>query len=317
MDLDLARLRAFTTAAEQLHFGRAAEVLSLTQQAVSKRVAALERDLGVRLFDRGPRGVQLTAAGERLLGPARTALAAGAAAVTAVRQQQQPLRLDVWGHLFAPLRIVRQVLGDGVEVQVEVGSGRDLPSVAGALVRGEAGAGLGRFHQLADGRSDRLAHRLVRLEPVDAVIAAGHPLARRDALRPADLSPLDLLLPATAERLDFLRHFAQRFSLRTAPGEANLGFDHLLARAREVPDSVVLLPAELPLPPGCGLVPVPLVDPTPLYAWSLVWHRDRPDPGVGELLRGCADTGRRRRWLEYRPERDWLPEADRAAVDEL
>ncbi|WP_406089616.1 LysR family transcriptional regulator [Kitasatospora purpeofusca] len=324
MDLDLAQVRAFLATAEHLHFRRAAESLALTQQGLSKRIAGLERELGVRLFDRGRAAVELTAAGRRFLGPAREALAAGEAAVAAVREAVPPLRLDVWGHLFAPLRTVREALDAAPGPAVEVGSVRDLAAAAAALARGETAAGFGRYHHHGvsgadggsaaagpDGTDGRaLAHRLVRLEPVDAVLRADHPLAARPFLRPAELAALRLVPPAAPGRLEFLSRFVERFGSRLLPGEANLGLDHLLERVRTVPDGFTLLPAELPVDPGAGLRAVPLVEPTPLYAWSLVWHRDRPHPGLPSLLAAFAEAGVARRWLEYRPERDWLPEAD-------
>ncbi|GGQ81727.1 LysR family transcriptional regulator [Kitasatospora griseola] len=307
MDPDLGQLRAFVTVADQRHFGRAAQQLAISQQALSKRIARLEQELDTRLLDRGPAAVRLTAAGERLLDPARTALAAGQAALAAVRRPAEPARLDVWGHLFEPLRTVREVLATAPESTIEVGPARDLAAVAAALDRGESAAGFGRHHTGPDGQ---LAHRLVRLEPVDAVLPAAHPLARAETLRPADLAALRLVLPADPARLDFLTRFAERFAVPLLPGDANLGLDHLLERVRTVPDGCTLLPAELPLAVPPGLVVRPLADPVPLYAWSLVWHRERPHPAVPALLRAFADRGRDRRWLEYRPGRDWLPETD-------
>ncbi|MDH6125034.1 DNA-binding transcriptional LysR family regulator [Kitasatospora sp. GP82] len=317
MDLDLAQVRAFVAVAEVLHFRRAAESLSLTQQGLSKRIARLEEGLGASLFERGRTGVALTPAGVRFLDPARAALAAGAAALAAVRLPERALRLDVWGHLFAPLRTVREMLDATEGVHAQVGPGRDLPGVAAALLRAETDAGFGRFHPLADGPTQALAHRLVRLEPLDAVLAADHPLAARSALRPADLAALRLVLPAAPERLDFLSRFAEQFGVPMLPGEANLGLDHLLEQVRTTPGSFTLLPAELPLEPGSGLSAVPLVEPTPLYAWSLVWLRQPQAPGVADLLRGFAEVGRKRRWLEFQPRRDWLPEADQAEVRAL
>ena len=97
MDLDLAQVRAFVAAAEDLHFGRAAGRLFLTQQALSKRIARLERELGVALFTRQARAVRLTEAGHRFLAPARRALAEADRAVEAARDPGRPLRIDVWG----------------------------------------------------------------------------------------------------------------------------------------------------------------------------------------------------------------------------
>jgi hypothetical protein len=52
---------------------------------------------------------------------------------------------------------------------------------------------------------------------------------------------------------------------------------------------------------------VPVVDPTPHYAWSLIWPRQSPHPMLPALIRGFAEYGRRHRRLEYDPARDWLP----------
>ncbi|MBC9726964.1 LysR family transcriptional regulator [Streptomyces sp. TRM68367] len=91
-DVHLRDLRYFVTVAEELHFTRAAERLYVSQPALSKQVRALERQLGVELFRREPRGVTLTEAGTALLPHARRVLAAwaeGAAAVEAVRSAQR------------------------------------------------------------------------------------------------------------------------------------------------------------------------------------------------------------------------------------
>jgi hypothetical protein len=67
MELDLTQVRAFVEVAEQLHFGRAAARLFLTQQALSKRIQRLEHAVGEPLLVRGSRGVQLSDAGQRFL----------------------------------------------------------------------------------------------------------------------------------------------------------------------------------------------------------------------------------------------------------
>ena len=73
--MDIVALRVFLTAAEVGSFSVAAEQNYLTQPAVSKRIAALERELGMRLFDRIGRRIHLTEAGQALLSRARTILA--------------------------------------------------------------------------------------------------------------------------------------------------------------------------------------------------------------------------------------------------
>ncbi|WP_428838086.1 LysR family transcriptional regulator [Streptomyces mordarskii] len=68
----------FVTVAEELHFGRAAQRLSIVQSAVSQQITRLERELGVRLLERTSRRVRLTPAGEWVLATARETLAAAA-----------------------------------------------------------------------------------------------------------------------------------------------------------------------------------------------------------------------------------------------
>jgi DNA-binding transcriptional LysR family regulator len=72
--MDFAELQAFAAVAESGSFSQAADHLHLTQPAVSKRIAALEAELGTGLFDRSARAIRLTQAGEVLLPRARRLL---------------------------------------------------------------------------------------------------------------------------------------------------------------------------------------------------------------------------------------------------
>ncbi|MGW4348260.1 LysR family transcriptional regulator [Streptomyces sp. NPDC004690] len=310
MDLDLALVRAFVATAGTLHFGRAAEALGTSQQALSKRIARLEESVGVRLFERRG-GIRLSAAGERFLPAAHEALAAGERALAAVTGAGPVVRIDTWGHLYAPMRTVGAAVQELDTVRWEPGPGRDWPSVAQALQRGDTDLGFGRVHPLPDGRDAGLTQRLVRLEPVDVVVGPSHPAADADALRPGDLHDSVLWCPAELDRLDFLRRFADRFGITRRHDGPNLGVDHLLQRLRADPEGFTVFPADAPVPDHAGLRCIPLIEPTPLYAWSLAWRESSRHPLLDTLLRGFAETGRTRRWLEYDPRRDWLPDTDR------
>src|ERR1700750_481580 len=73
--VDLRLLTPFLTLADELHFSRAAERLHISQPALSKQIARLERQLGFQLFDRPPRPIALTPAGRTLLDRVTPALA--------------------------------------------------------------------------------------------------------------------------------------------------------------------------------------------------------------------------------------------------
>lgn len=141
-----------------------------------------------------------------------------------------------------------------------------------SLLRGEIDVGFGRVHPAGDQGQERITSRLARLEPVDAVLSTEHPLADRPVLRPADLRQSILWCPAALGKLDFLQRFADHFGIPVEDGAANLGLDHLIRHVRTDSSRFSLLPADITLPEDAGVRSVPLADPTPLYAWSLIWR---------------------------------------------
>ncbi|WP_405498419.1 hypothetical protein [Streptomyces sp. NBC_00096] len=117
-----------------------------------------------------------------------------------------------------------------------------------------------------------------------------------------------LWTPGALDRLDFLHRFAERFAVREHAEGANLGLDHFLGGLSGDVRRFTLMPADAPLPRIPGIRSVPLVDPTPLYAWSLLWRGEGGHPRLDALVGAFAEESARSRWLEYDPSRDWLPE---------
>jgi DNA-binding transcriptional LysR family regulator len=99
--LDLRRLRYFVAVAEELHFGRAAARLYITQPVLSRQIRVLEQELGTELFARSSRDVNLTRAGEQLLEDGRMLLVAAEAArrrCLSSAAARPTLTIGFWGH---------------------------------------------------------------------------------------------------------------------------------------------------------------------------------------------------------------------------
>jgi DNA-binding transcriptional LysR family regulator len=86
--MELHQLKIFVAVAEEKHLTRAAERVFSSQPAVSAQIKSLEEQLGLRLFDRTPKGMTLTPAGEQLLEQARSTLASAASLMNAAKSLQ-------------------------------------------------------------------------------------------------------------------------------------------------------------------------------------------------------------------------------------
>ena len=96
--MDLRRLTYFVAVAEERHLGRAAERLHLSQPPLTRQIKALEAEVGAQLFERTPRGMVLTHAGETLLRDARAIFGrVDQAADRAARGKLGRLDVEVYG----------------------------------------------------------------------------------------------------------------------------------------------------------------------------------------------------------------------------
>jgi DNA-binding transcriptional LysR family regulator len=185
---DLRRLRYFVAVAEERHFGRAAARLELTTPPLSQRIRELEDDLGVALFERTSRKVDLTPAGERLLVEARDVLRAmDRFDATAAELAAVPTTWTVGychgseGGMMRTIRAFRAqhpdvvVRPDGL-TSLHILDGLRAGRVAVGIVRGPVGD------------PDRVASVPLARVPVDHVaVPEGHRLAAQDTVQATDL----------------------------------------------------------------------------------------------------------------------------------
>jgi DNA-binding transcriptional LysR family regulator len=192
--VELRQLRYFVTVAEELHFGRAAERLHIVQPAVSQQIRRLERELGVELFDRSPRRVLLTEAGQRFLPEARNVLAAQERARAAVAglgsRRGGTLRLGTSDGLGDRLdRVLDEFARLAPKVDVELVAG----ATKARLDRVRAGQLDATFVRgVAD--SPQLLVEPVWTDEVLVVLPASSPLADADTVTLAELAALPLRL---------------------------------------------------------------------------------------------------------------------------
>ncbi|WP_244928785.1 LysR substrate-binding domain-containing protein [Nocardioides sp. W7] len=187
--MELRHLRYYVAVAEECHFGRAAARLHIAQPPLSQQVKQLEAELGVQLLVRSTRRVELTAAGEAFLDRARALLAG----VEAAADEARRVAAGELGHLAIGFtgtatyellptlsRALRHELpGVGLDLRGEMLT----PSQTEALLDGRLDIGLLRPPV---GDAD-LTTRILREEPLIAVLPESHPLAGGTHVDVADL----------------------------------------------------------------------------------------------------------------------------------
>ncbi|MEU6882619.1 LysR family transcriptional regulator [Streptomyces sp. NPDC046712] len=310
-DIDPRLLRAFAAVADELHFTRAAARLYVAQQALSRDIRRLERELGTELFVRTTRQVSLTADGERLLPYARRVLAACDELADAFRAATRPLLVDLNGVGFAHGRVLERAreLAPEQELMARYESG--LTGAAAQILAGRLDVSFGRYGGLEPATRARLASQFVRYEPMAVLLPEDHPLADRDTVPLTALAGESVYAGAgndrTLEWTDLAaRLFAGRGIAVAPPAPMVVGkeeFRRIMAKLRTPALAVV----DFPSIPGSVLRP--LVDPVPISPVSLVWRKGLRHPGLDALRAAATEIGGREGWLE-RPEGAWLPEGE-------
>ncbi|HEX2315959.1 MAG TPA: LysR family transcriptional regulator [Thermomonospora sp.] len=191
----VGHLECFVAVAEELHFGHAAERLGMAQPPLSQRIQRLEKELGIRLFDRSSRHVELTAPGRLLLDEARDILTrvdriyslAARARLGAVGTLRAGLPADLGGAVLAAL--IAEFREHCPDVRLEP---REIGTAEQCRALAEGTLDVGVLRHPADTRDFALGPMLA--QPVGALLPAGAPQAGGGPLHPADLDGREVVV---------------------------------------------------------------------------------------------------------------------------
>ena len=183
--MDVRDFQAFVAVAEELHFGRAALRLHMAQPPLSNRIRQLERELGLRLFERSTRNVTLTDAGARLLDPARRVLnaveAARNAAAAIASGDQGRVRIGFAGasSQWALPLLTSAVRSAHPGIQLVLRSQTYVYTALDMLTAGSLDLAFARLPI----PQPELSSRVVEVEELLCALPSSHPLADRSSIR--------------------------------------------------------------------------------------------------------------------------------------
>lgn len=276
IDLETRELEYFIAVADELHFGRAAARLSIAQPALSKAIRRIESRLGVTLFVRTSRHVELTVAGRALQEHGRHALNAVSAAVANAKRAGDPR---------AALRLVLKPGGDAGLLSGILAHYAHQPDARQVDILFSGPADRADF--LRDGRADvgllyapfddleGLAHETLYTEDRVAIVPAGHRLAERSGVRMSDLD--GETLPCW----------------RGVPGAENTGPEIAdvvqMLQMIMVGRMIGMLPRSLVDPVPARLVAIPVTD-APPSRLVLAWNDEDRRPLVAAFVAAATQA---------------------------
>jgi DNA-binding transcriptional LysR family regulator len=282
--MELRHLRYFVAIAEEHSFSRASERLWVAQPGLSTQIRRLESELGVQLFERHSRGVDLTAAGDLFLERARTALAAADAAQATGHDLEEGLVGSV------RLGIVTGAGWPGTSALLGH-FGAERPAVELTVVESYAGTVL---RDLRDGRLDAMIApselgsaelRRVRLGRAPWLVVAGpsHPLARSGPVAAAELEGRRFVVTGHRDGAGYDRLVADTLGAlgvtvaleRGGPGPAMLA-------AVAAGDALVLTTAP---EVAIGGATARSIRPGRRVEFALLWRDETAVPALDELIR--------------------------------
>ncbi|WP_449060687.1 LysR family transcriptional regulator [Planomonospora algeriensis] len=293
--MDLDAVRTFIAAADAGRFQEAAAELAVTQQAVSKRIAALERSLGVRLFTRTPRGAELTIDGQAFLPHARELLRVAERAVASVHTGRRPLRVDMITSRSATSGLMRGFHRAHPEIDLDVVMLFDIETAVAAIRSGAIDASFRAVTMPGRPLPGDIESVRVLDEPLQFLVGPAHALASARSVTLTRLAGHRIWMPGLAPGTEWTAYYddlAAEFGLTIEATGPNFGSDALLDTIADTPALATFMGEQTRLvwPADHGLRRIPVTDPTPVYPHSLLWRRDDPHPALAVLRAHLAAT---------------------------
>ncbi|MGW0330219.1 LysR family transcriptional regulator [Nocardia sp. NPDC003183] len=311
MDLDLRLVRYAVVLADELHFARAAARLQIAQQTLSAQIDSLETRLGVRLFLRDRRHVEITPAGELFVRRGRILLTDSQELLGELKNSTPPLRLDVITEGLTT-GVIAQELGIRMsDVELVIVQGQGLTGSLSSVADGRIDLAFGRVPSLGRTLPSGLSYHTVRIEALGVALPADHELAVLEQVPMADLVAYPLILHTAEEAVEWenwndevVAAFGLTIGWRThghGRGSANAA-----VLRRHAPG---FAPLTAPVPDGVVLRPV--VDPVPLARIGVVWRSHGRTPARLRRAIGLIhEIAVEKQWLTLPVCEYWLPDTD-------
>ena len=295
--IDLRELRYFVVLADELHFGRAAKRLHISQSPLSQAIAQLERRLGTRLLDRSSRYVKLTPAGEvlrehgiRLLRDATDAVAAtrrtGAGQAGSLRIAAGPVTRQTI--LPALLHEVDLLLPD---LTVEIAEDLFTDPRVDRLLRGAVDVAFALCAPAIPG----IAAKLLRRDQAVAVVHMDHPLAENDEVTVEELASHTLVLwphESASASHELVLSIFDRFppaGVCTAELFSGAWWEAMTS------GGITIVTASWPV--SVEFVALQISDATAEFTTSIVWAYQTPPAILDELLQAADSAIAANGWL--------------------
>ena len=295
--MELRHLRYFLALADELHFGRAAQRLAISQPPLTVAIQQLEAEVGAPLFLRNSRGVQLTAAGQALVPAAQAAIDGAAQALHAARDaasgQVGRLSIGFAGTmLYRGLpQMLRRFQAEHARLQLSL---RELSSSEQMveLQHARLDAGFAHVSHAPAG----LAAQLVSSQPFVACVPAVHALARKRTLPLDALAPEPLALVSRSVSPDYHARIVAACQAAGFTPQPLHEMQHWLSVVSLVSQglAVALVPAALQQAQLAGAAFVPVKDPhgtLPRYETRCLWNPARDLPALGLFLAAVRAVG--------------------------